>query len=57
MRQKWQSDIEKRPHYRQTVEQPFEENLMHIFIVWGGLPQKCGVKERIAAPMTHDHPG
>jgi hypothetical protein len=28
---------------------------MHIFAEWGGLPQKCGVKERITAPMTHDH--
>jgi hypothetical protein len=56
MRQKWQPDIEKRPHYRQTVEQPFAENLTYIFTKWGGFAAKCGVKERIAAPVTHDHP-
>jgi hypothetical protein len=28
-----------------------------VFTKWGGLPQSCGVKERIAAPMMHDHPG
>jgi hypothetical protein len=27
MRQKWQSDIDKRPHYRQTVEQTIAQRL------------------------------
>src|SRR5258708_39622684 len=27
-----------------------------IFTKWGGFAATCGVKERIAAPMTHDRP-
>jgi hypothetical protein len=43
MRRKWWLDIEKRPHYRQTVEQPFAENLTYLHQV-GWFAAKCGVK-------------
>jgi hypothetical protein len=38
-------DIEKRPHYRQTVEQPFAETLNRICTSWDGVPQGGGVKK------------
>jgi hypothetical protein len=52
MRQKWQPDIEKRPHYRQTVEQPFAEHLNSDCTKWGWRAAECGVKERIAASVA-----
>jgi len=56
MRQKWQQDIEKRPHCRQTVEQPFAESLKDIYTS-GVVCRKVWGENAIAAPMTQDHPG